>query len=170
MCSSDLYVLLGRTAHLALLGSETQADIDFASGVLADLGLTKFAARDVATLSGGERQRVALARALTQASPFILLDEPTTALDMGYQQEVLELVDRLRRDKRIGVLMTMHDLTVSGLYPDTLVLLDSGHVAARGSAQSVLTEDIIRTTYGADVRVIHDPNGPIVVPVRSPHL
>lgn len=162
------YVLLGRTAHLRLLGTETQADVDFARGVLADLDLTTFEDRDVATLSGGERQRVALARALAQASPIVLLDEPTTALDMGYQQEVLELIDRLRGQRRIAVLMTMHDLTVSGLYPNTLVLLDHGSVAARGTATEVLTTERIAATYGASVRVIHDPAGPIVVPVRTP--
>ena len=103
------YVLLGRTAHLRMLASESPRDLEIAQYVIDELDLSEFVNRDVATLSGGERQRVAIARALTQASPIILLDEPTTALDVGYQQEVLELIDRLRQEKKIGVISTMHD-------------------------------------------------------------
>lgn len=161
------YVLLGRTAHIRLLTGESRRDLDFAAMVLEELGLTAFAARDVASLSGGERQRVALARALAQASPIVLLDEPTTALDMGYQQEVLEVVDRLRRDGRIGVLMTMHDLTVAGMYPDSLLLMSAGTAVTHGHARDVLTPQRISATYGATVKVIDDGNGPIVVPQRG---
>ena len=124
--------------------------------VLAELGLTDFAQRDVATMSGGERQRVAIARALAQASPIVLLDEPTTALDVGYQQEVLELIDRLRKEQKIAVISTMHDLTVSGLYPDELMLMAQGSCVERGSAQKVLTAENIATHYKATVRIIDD--------------
>jgi iron complex transport system ATP-binding protein len=82
------YVLLGRTAHLKMLATESPKDLEIAHYVISELDLVDFSDRDVATLSGGERQRVAIARALAQASPIILLDEPTTALDVGYQQEV----------------------------------------------------------------------------------
>ena len=160
------YVLLGRTAHLNLLASESPQDLSITEYVLDELGLHDFAQREVATLSGGERQRVAIARALVQASPIVLLDEPTSALDVGYQQEVLELIDRLRREQRIAVISTMHDLTVAGLYPDRLMLLHDGNVVQHGSAQEVLTETNIKAAYGADVRVIDDGNGPIVVPLR----
>ena len=161
------YVMLGRTAHLRLLASETDRDHDITQMVLGELDLVGLAKRDVATLSGGERQRAAIARALAQASPMVLLDEPTTALDIGYQQEVLELIDQLRRDQRIAVISTMHDLTVSGLYPDRLMLLSQGAVVAHGSAQQVLTEELISHTYGARVRIINDKEGIIVVPERS---
>lgn len=160
------YVLLGRTAHLNLLASESPKDLEITQFVLDELGLNEFADREVATLSGGERQRVAIARALVQASPIVLLDEPTSALDVGYQQEVLELIDRLRREQRIAVISTMHDLTVAGLYPDRLMLLSDGEVLNHGSAQEVLTEENIKAAYGAEVRVIDDGNGPIVVPLR----
>lgn len=160
------YVLLGRTAHLNLLASESPKDLEITEYVLDELGLNDFVDREVATLSGGERQRVAIARALVQASPIVLLDEPTSALDVGYQQEVLELIDRLRKEKRIAVISTMHDLTVAGLYPDRLMLLSSGAVLHHGSAHEVLTEPNIKTAYGADVRVMNDGNGPIVVPMR----
>jgi iron complex transport system ATP-binding protein len=160
------YVLLGRTAHLRMLASESPKDLEIAQFVIDELDLGEFVDRDVATLSGGERQRVAIARALTQASPIILLDEPTTALDVGYQQEVLELIDRLRQEKKIGVISTMHDLTVSGLYPDRLMLLAEGQIVASGNAEEVLTAEIISQHYGAKVRVISDKHGPVVIPER----
>jgi len=161
------YVMLGRTAHLRLLASESPQDFEITHYVIAELGLSEFINRDVATLSGGERQRVAIARALAQASPIVLLDEPTTALDIGYQQDVLELIDRLRHEKKIAVISTMHDLTVSGLYPDTLMLLNHGEMAVHGNAKTVLTVERIAQTYGAAVRILDDPRGPIVVPERK---
>ena len=161
------YVLLGRTAHLKMLATESPKDLDIAHYVISELDLEKFVARDVATLSGGERQRVAIARALAQSSPIILLDEPTTALDVGYQQEVLELIDRLRTEKKIAVISTMHDLTVSGLYPDRLMLLAEGNVVASGSAESVLTPENIARHYGAKVTVINHESGPVVIPERN---
>lgn len=161
------YVMLGRTAHLKLLASESPKDIEMTNLVIAELGLTEFAQRDVATMSGGERQRVAIARALAQASPIVLLDEPTTALDVGYQQEVLELIDRLRKEQKIAVISTMHDLTVSGLYPDELMLMARGECQQVGDARSVLTAENIAEHYNATVRIIEDELGLIVVPHRE---
>jgi len=161
------YVLLGRTAHLNLLASESPKDVDITNIVISELALDEFRDRDVATLSGGERQRVTIARALAQASPIILLDEPTTALDVGYQQEVLELIDRLRREQKIAVVTTMHDLTVSGLYPDRLMLLSHGQVVSNGPASEVLTVDNISEYYGAQVQIIGNNGRPIVVPIRT---
>lgn len=161
------YVLLGRTAHLKMLATESPRDLEIAQYVISELDLDEFVYRDVATLSGGERQRVAIARALTQASPIILLDEPTTALDVGYQQEVLELIDRLRKEKKIAVISTMHDLTVSGLYPDRLMLLANGKVVVSGAADFVLTPENISKHYGAKVTVITHESGPVVIPERN---
>lgn len=161
------YVLLGRTAHLKMLATESPKDLEIAHYVISELDLDQFIDRDVATLSGGERQRVAIARALAQASPIILLDEPTTALDVGYQQEVLELIDKLRNEKKIAVISTMHDLTVSGLYPDRLMLLAEGNVAVSGTAETVLTPENIAKHYGAKVTVINHESGPVVIPERN---
>jgi iron complex transport system ATP-binding protein len=160
------YVMLGRTAHLNMLASETPRDVEVTNYVIDEIGLHDFVERDVATLSGGERQRVAIARALAQASPIVLLDEPTTALDVGYQQEVLELIDRLRKEKKIAVISTMHDLTVSGLYPDRLILLANGRIVAQGDARTVLTAERILEHYGARVNVIESETGPVVIPER----
>ena len=160
------YVLLGRTAHLGFFEAEGAADLDVAVKALADLDAGPLADRTVATLSGGERQRIVIARALAQESPVLLLDEPTTALDVGHQQEVLDLVDRLRAERNLTVLATMHDLTLAGQYADWLVMLDAGEVVVAGSADEVLTEEAVARHYGARVRVVPDEAGPIVVPVR----
>jgi iron complex transport system ATP-binding protein len=107
-----------------------------------------------------------IARALAQSAPVLLLDEPTTALDVGHQQQVLELVDELRRADGLTVVAAMHDLTLAAQYGDRLVLVDRGRVLAEGDAREVLTEERIASLYGATVRVVHGDGAPAVVPVR----
>ena len=161
------YVLLGRTPYVPPLGRESAADLAVVGEVLDRLDLTGFAQRLLSTLSGGERQRVLLARALAQAAPLLLLDEPTSALDIGHQQEVLELVDELRRDRGLTVLATMHDLSVAGEYADRLLLLAGGRAVADGPPAEVLTEENLARYYRARVRVLAGQHGPLVVPVRD---
>jgi iron complex transport system ATP-binding protein len=160
------YVLLGRTPYISPLGRESAADLAAVEDVLGVLDLRQFAGRRLETLSGGERQRVFLARALTQGARILLLDEPTSALDIGHQQEVLELVDTLRRDRELTVVATMHDLTTAGEYADRLVLLAAGRVAAVGTPRDVLTPENLASHYRAHVRVVDGEHGPLVVPVR----
>jgi iron complex transport system ATP-binding protein len=112
---------------------------------------------------------VLLARAIVQETPVLLLDEPTTALDVGHQQDVLELVDRLRRDRGLAVVMTMHDLTLASRYADRLLLLVEGREAASGLAAEVLTEAHLSRFYGADVRVLCLEDGIVLVPRRPAH-
>ncbi|MET7861698.1 ABC transporter ATP-binding protein [Micromonospora taraxaci] len=160
------YVLLGRTPYIPTLGRESTADLDAVHEVLGRLDLTGFHHRELATLSGGERQRVFLARALAQGATLLLLDEPTSALDIGHQQEVLEVVDQLRREHGLTVLATMHDLSLAGEYADRMVMLASGQVVAAGTPAEVLTEHLLATHYRASVRVVPGTHGPLVVPVR----
>ena len=160
------YVLLGRTPYIPPLGRESESDLSAVDDVLGLLDLTRFAGRKLNTLSGGERQRVFLARALAQTAPILLLDEPTSALDIGHQQEVLELVDRLRADRGLTVLATMHDLSTAGQYADRLVLLAEGRVAASGTPREVLTVDLLAAHYRVRVKVIDGEQGPLVVPTR----
>ena len=161
------YVQLGRTPWIPHLGTESRRDLEIVGSVLDQLDLTGLAARRLDSLSGGERQRAVLARALAQQAPVLLLDEPTTGLDVGHQQQVLELVDSLRDDLELTVVSAMHDLTLAGQFADHLVLLDGGRVAAAGPARAVLTERVISQHYHASVRVLEDPGGGIVViPVR----
>lgn len=160
------YVLLGRTAHLPFLRSRSRRDLDVVSEVLADLDLDRFAGRDVDQLSGGEAQRVAVARALAQQAPVLLLDEPTSSLDVGHQQEVLELVDRLRHERRLTVVAAMHDLTSAGQFSDALLLLDHGRAVASGEVTDVLDAGRIARHYRADVAVVDQPDGTVAVVPR----
>ncbi|WP_328464372.1 ABC transporter ATP-binding protein [Actinoplanes sp. NBC_00393] len=160
------YVLLGRTPYIPPLGRESAADLDVVDEVLDALDLAAFAGRRLDTLSGGERQRVFLARALAQGAGILLLDEPTSALDIGHQQEVLELVDRLRAERGLTVLATMHDLSTAGEYADRMVLLAGGRVVAAGTPTEVLTEANLAEHYRVKVRVIEGDHGPLVVAVR----
>ena len=161
------YVLLGRTPHLGPFGREGAGDLAVVARTLEQLDLTDLADRPLETLSGGERQRAMVARALAQEAPVLLLDEPITALDVGHQQEVLELVDRLRREHGLTVVSTMHDLTLAGQYADGLLLLDHGEVVVSGPPEVVLTQENLARFYGARVRVLVDGGALVVVPVRA---
>lgn len=153
------YALLGRSPYIPYLGRESATDRRIVRDVLGRLELDEFAERDIARLSGGERQRVVLARALAQQATLLLLDEPTTALDIGHQQQVLDLIDELRRDDGLTVVTTIHDLTLAGQYADRLALLASGRIAAAGTPREVLTADLIAEHFGARVHVQDGPDG-----------
>ena len=160
------YVLLGRTPHVGYRG-EQEPDLAAAAEVLDRLELAAFARRRLGSLSGGERQRAVIARVLAQEPSLLLLDEPTTSLDLGHQQRTLELVDELRRERGLTVLAAMHDLTLVGQYAETLILLDRGRVVAAGSPAEVLTADAIAVHYGASVALIDDAElGVAVLPRR----
>jgi iron complex transport system ATP-binding protein len=160
------YVLLGRTAHLGLLGRTGAGDHRAAAAAAERLDLAALARRPLGELSGGERQRAVLARAIAQDVPVLLLDEPTTALDVGRQQEVLELVGELRGERGLTVLGAMHDLTLAGQYAERVALLDGGRLVAHGPPAEVLTEERIAAHYRARVRVLRFDAVPVVVPAR----
>jgi cobalamin transport system ATP-binding protein len=162
------YVLLGRSPHLGYLGRESAGDRRIVAGVLSRLGLEEFAARPLGHLSGGERQRAAIARALAQQAPVLLIDEPTTSLDVGRQQAVLELIDELRKEQGLTVIAAMHELTLAGQYADRLALLAAGRLVAIGAPADILTEPVIAEHYHAQVRVVQmNGSGSAVVPVRG---
>jgi iron complex transport system ATP-binding protein len=161
------YVLLGRTPYLGYLARESRRDREVAASVLDRLDLNAVIGRQLGSLSGGEQQRVVLARALAQQADVLLLDEPTTALDIGHQQQVLDLVDRLRLDDGLTVVSSLHDLTVAGQYADALMLLVGGKAVATGTPAEVLTEATVSTHYGAAVQVSTGEDGrPLVHLVR----
>ncbi len=165
------YVLLGRSPHLGYFSVEGQSDLEAAANAIASLELTEFSGRRLGALSGGELQRAVLARALAQASPILLLDEPTSALDVGHAQQVLDLVDGIRRSCQLTVVATLHDLTLAAQFCDRLIMIADGRIVAEGSPRSVLTEGTIRDHYGASVRVLDDGRGGVVViPVRDSRL
>lgn len=161
------YVVLGRTPYLGYTGMPSPKDVTAARSALARLDAAQLAERRLGSLSGGERQRAVLARAVAQDASLLLLDEPTTALDVGAQQQVLELVASLRADRGLTVLSAMHDLTHAGQYADRLLLMDGGREAASGTVHEVLTEELLARHYGAWVRVLVDEEtGIAVVPLR----
>lgn len=162
------YVLLGRSPHLGYLGRESGSDRRVVAGVLRRLALDGFASRPLGHLSGGERQRAAIARALAQQAPVLLIDEPTTSLDVGRQQAVLELIDDLRKEEGLTVIAAMHELTLAGQYSDRLALVVSGRLVACGPPAEILTESVIAEHYGASVRIVEmNGSGSAVVPVRT---
>jgi len=135
--------------------------------VLDALDLSDLAARPVASLSGGEAQRVFVARALAQEPSMLLLDEPTTSLDVGRQQDVLELIETLRRERQVTVVSALHDLSLAGQFTDRLLLLHEGNQVGEGVPGEVLTEQVVREFFGASVRLVPvDGSGHVLVPVR----
>lgn len=162
------YVLLGRTPHLGPLAVEGPSDLAVVVRTLGQLDLIEMAGRALGTLSGGELQRAVLARAIAQEAPILLLDEPTAALDLGHQQQVLELVEDLRRSQGLTVISAVHDLTLAAQFCDRLLLLFGGQVVAEGPPHQVLTEEAIRIYFDADVRIATDQHGRLaVIPTRS---
>jgi iron complex transport system ATP-binding protein len=162
------YVLLGRTPHIAAFAHEGVNDVEAAWYALERLDLGGLAERPLATLSGGEQQRAVLARALAQEAPFLVLDEPTTSLDIGRQQQVFELVAGLREHGELTVLSAMHDLTLAAQYADRLLLLSRGRLIASGPPHEIATEEHVAAHYGARVRVVGDADaGLAVIPVRA---
>ncbi|GAB3543160.1 iron complex transport system ATP-binding protein [Actinopolyspora lacussalsi] len=162
------YVLLGRTPYTGLLGRESTRDLDIVAEVLERLDLIDLAERVLSDLSGGERQRAVLARALAQRTGVLLLDEPTTGLDVGHAQALLDLVDELRHERGTTVVTTLHDLTMAGQYAEHLLLLEHGRVSAEGAPEEVLTTEVLRRHYAARVSILPLPDGSTAVtPVRE---
>ena len=159
-------VMMGRNPHLGLLEFEGEQDQAIAVNAMQSTDIFELAHRPVSTLSGGERQRVFVAMALVQRAPVLLLDEPTSNLDLAAQATVMELVQRLCRERGDTVLVVMHDLTLAAQWCDRLVLMDEGKVRTQGTPDEVLTEANVAAVYGADVVIARHPQtgAPVVLP------
>ncbi|MGS1011636.1 ABC transporter ATP-binding protein [Achromobacter anxifer] len=161
-------VARGRYPHQSLLRQWSAADACAVDAALAATDLDGLAAEPVHTLSGGQRQRAWLALVLAQEAGIMLLDEPTTFLDIRHQLDLLELCARLHRAGRTLVVV-LHDLNLALRYAERIVMMRDGRIAAHGDAASVVTEDMMRQVYDLDCRVIPDPEtgSPMVVPRRA---
>ncbi|MFP5375663.1 MAG: ABC transporter ATP-binding protein [Acidimicrobiia bacterium] len=146
-------VVLGRHPHRPLLGGPDGADREAVRWAMGATGVAGFAGRMVSELSGGERQRAWVALALAQQAPVVLLDEPTTFLDIRHQLEVLELLRGLARRQGLAVLAVLHDLNQAAAFADRLVVLGSGRVLAQGRPAEVLTAGLVRRAFGVDADV-----------------
>ena len=150
-------VLLGRTPFVGFLSGAAEKDHRKADEVLGLIGIDHLKNRFFNELSGGERQKIILAMALAQEPQLLLLDEPTTHLDISHQVEMLEIVKHLNRERGVTVIAAMHDLNMAALFFDRLVLLKEGTIFTDGSPQEVLTESSIQNVFSASVRVSQHP-------------
>jgi iron complex transport system ATP-binding protein len=146
-------VLMGRYPHLGPFELERPADLDIAREALDATGTADLESRLFRTLSGGEKQRVIIAAALAQASDLLLLDEPTTALDVGYQFEVATLLKRLNAEHGTTMIVSTHDLNLAASLCERVVLLKSGSVIAQGTTAETLTAENIRLLYNVEADV-----------------
>jgi len=159
-------VLLGRTPYLSWLGIAGNGDHAVVHQALEHTHTLELADRRVGELSGGEQQRVLLGRALAQDAPVLLLDEPTTHLDLQHQSNLLNLVRKQAREKNLTVLMVLHDLNLASLYADRVALMLSGQIYACGLPNAVLTSQNLSAVYHVPVNVIpHPEHGtPLILP------
>ncbi len=164
--SSFEVVLMGRTPHLRWLQSEGARDIDVVREAMERAGCWHLRERYTEELSGGERQRVVIARALAQEPELMLLDEPTSHLDMAHQVATFRLMRELCREQRLAVVAVVHDLTLAAMFADRIALLSEGRILADGAPDDVLRAPAIAQAYGVAVRVLQHPTTgrPIVVP------
>lgn len=159
----------GRHPHRGLLQRWSAQDTARVDEAMSWTGITDLAARPVGDLSGGQRQRVWIAMALAQDPRILLLDEPTTFLDLSHQLEVLDLLRDLNRERGTTVVAVLHDLNLAARYADDLVVMHAGSVIAHGAPVDVMTAETIRRAFGLSALVIPDPltETPIVIPVPS---
>ena len=167
---SDL-VSRGRHPHQGAFYRWTRADDEAVARALDATGTTHLADRPVDELSGGQRQRAWIAMALAQETDVLLLDEPTTFLDISHQIDVLDLLTDLNRSRGTTVVMVLHDLNLAARYADALVAMADGRIVAAGAPAEVLTETTVRDVFGLNSRVLPDPltGRPMVVPMGRHH-
>ncbi len=158
------YVLIGRTPHLSLLGVEGRDDYEVVDRVIEQLDLSHLTHRTLDSLSGGELQRCHLARAIAQQTSIVFFDEPPTALDLGHQPLVLELIRGLQQSQELTVVMTMHDLSLASQYSDRVFLLGEGKIVAHGRPQDVLDSERLSSLYGARIVVLVVDGHTVVIP------
>jgi ABC-type cobalamin/Fe3+-siderophores transport system ATPase subunit len=161
----------GRYPHQSLLARPSSEDREAVEWALDAAGLTDLADRPVDALSGGERQRAWVGMALAQRTDILLLDEPTTYLDVRHQVELLSLVRRLNRDRGMTVGMVLHDLNQAHAFSDRIVLMKAGHVITSGAPAAVLTLARLRDVFDVDIRIVPATDGgpPAFVPAyRDP--
>ncbi|MEG1768138.1 MAG: ABC transporter ATP-binding protein [Comamonas sp.] len=159
-------VLLGRLPHRGR--GTAQQDQSIALAAIERLALQPLALRHFSDLSGGERQRVLMARALAQQGRLLLLDEPTSDLDLRHQLATLQTVHELARQRGVGAVIAIHDLALAARFCDRLLMLRAGAVLAAGAPQQVLTPDNVEALFGVSARIGNDGGLPYVIAISAP--
>jgi iron complex transport system ATP-binding protein len=159
----------GRYPHVGPLRMVQRQDHAAIREALNLTSTTAFADRTVDSLSGGERQRVWIALVLAQATPLLLLDEPTTFLDIGHQLDILDLVQRLHRERQMTIVLVLHDLNHAARYAERMVALQHGRIVADGAPNTVLTAELLATVFGVHAHIMTDPHTgtPVCLPYAS---
>lgn len=152
-------VLMGRFAHLGVLGVETEQDLEIAKRALTFSGVGHLSDRRINELSGGERQRVFIARALSQEPRLLVLDEPTASLDLAHQLRVMDLMEQLKLEKGLTIVMVSHDINLAAVYADRMLLMNKGQIVKLGSPWDVLTYQNLESVYQSTVLVDESPLG-----------
>ncbi|RNE48807.1 ABC transporter ATP-binding protein [Corynebacterium alimapuense] len=162
----------GRTPYQGMFGQWSADDYEAVAEALAITGLSDLAERSVDELSGGQRQRVWIAMALAQDTDILLLDEPTTFLDLSHQLEVLDLLVDLNMTRGTTIVMVLHDLNLAARYSDHLFALKNGQILASGTPTEVVTENTVKEVFCLDSRVMPDPVSgcPMVMPIGRHHV
>jgi len=160
-------ILMGRSPHLGMLGLEGQNDLEIANRAMAFTGVEHLADRKLDQLSGGERQRVFIARALCQEPQIILLDEPTAALDLAHQIRAMDMMEQLKEENGVTVVMVSHDINLAAMYSNHLLLLKEGEIVSLGPPDKVLTFQTLEKAYNCTLLVDESPLGkfPRITPV-----
>jgi iron complex transport system ATP-binding protein len=159
----------GRYPHAGPLRMLRRQDYAAMQEALELTAMTDFAHRPLDSLSGGERQRAWIALALAQATPILLLDEPTTFLDIGHQLEVLTLVRRLNQERGLTIILVLHDLNQAARYAHRMIALNEGQIVADGTPIEVLTPALLASVFGVHANIITDPasHTPICLPYAN---
>ena len=162
----------GRYPHQRLLARWSAHDYEAVGAALEATSTTQLADRSIDELSGGQRQRVWIAMALAQETDILLLDEPTTFLDVAHQIEVLDLLTDLNRARGTTIVMVLHDLNLAARYADELVAVRDGRVEAQGSPEEIVTAELVESVFGLKSLVIPDPvsGSPLVLPNGRHHV
>lgn len=165
-------VARGRFPHQKFLRQWSSEDEEAVGAAMAATGVEHLSAQRVDQLSGGQRQRVWVALVLAQQTPLILLDEPTTYLDIAFQVELLELCRSLNRDRGRTVVAVLHDLNQACRYADHVIAMSKGAIVAAGPPAEVVTEELVADVFGLACRIIDDPEShtPLVIPRLGQHL
>ncbi|WP_346870438.1 ABC transporter ATP-binding protein [Clostridium sp. UBA5119] len=158
-------VAYGRFPHQKGFGNLTEEDKRIVKWALTATKLSEFERREVDALSGGQRQRVWIAMALAQQTDLILLDEPTTYLDLAHQLEVLKLLYELNRNQKCTIVMVLHDLNLAARFSDYIIAIQKGDIIKHGAPEEVMTPEVLRKTFNINADVVIEPksNRPVCI-------